>query len=647
MTLAVVALRVRTSEAPAARTYVGQESCMSSGCHATAYSATSDYQGADAFRQTLHQKIHFRPNPETVVIEKYFAGDSTLRVTLASLPVPGSDTLIINLSKSDDGRDYFAQMRFSNNGDTTTRMKIAYTYGGHGWIQRFLVEVNGSLYVLPFQYVLPAYKERSDTSNAFYYLDLNRWFAQDPSTGLGQFFRFNTNRFRAQAWDKECSFCHVNGFGLAKRISGGDTSFVADWAGRGEDSIMQDRNILIGCESCHGPGSDHVTAPSKSNIFSPGSLAGTREATDVKLDLCNACHTRVRSTAGTYKFPYDEATETQWLPGERITSFYRHPFNDAGLWPDRVTANAHHQSGQDYWRSKPYAAHVFTNGCWDCHSVHANGRNGLPYQLKKNYYSTQDGVGCLECHGSNGSLRTPPLEDMSQMGLRNGRTVNTHTQHEAKSSACVNCHFTKTATISFVELPRKPYFEFSQHDFRVIRPSATLEYANTPTIGMMNTCAASCHRNGRGGRNNADSMPAAPAFGILDRNVVVWTEDTDVALADSLWRHYQTMFGLSTSERQGDAGALGASIISVAPNPSSSNVSVRFSIPRRVSISLDVFDARGRLVRTLSRGSYDAGLYIERWKGVDETGAPVQSGTYYVRMRAGIATSTSVVEIIR
>ncbi|MBC8144939.1 MAG: hypothetical protein H7X80_05085, partial [bacterium] len=173
--LTTVAIQVRTTEAPAERIYVGQESCMSSGCHAGAYSASSDYQGADAFRQTLHQKIHLRPNPETVVIEKYFAGDSVLRAYVPQIPVPGNDTLMIHLSKSADGREYYAQMRFSNNGDSTPRMKIAYTYGGYGWIQRFLVEINGAFYVLPFQYALPAYKERSDTSKGFYYLDLVRW----------------------------------------------------------------------------------------------------------------------------------------------------------------------------------------------------------------------------------------------------------------------------------------------------------------------------------------------------------------------------------------------------------------------------------------------------------------------------------------
>lgn len=644
----VFATQVRTTEAPAERTYVGQQSCVTSGCHAGAYSPTSDYQGADAFRQTIHQKIHLRPNPETVVIEKYFAGDSTLRAFLPQIPVPGYDTLLISLSKSEDGREYYAQMRFSNGGDSTPRMKIAYTYGGNGWIQRFLVEINGSFYVLPFQYSLPAYKERSDTSTAFYYLDFVRWFQLDGSTGTGRFFQFNTNRFRSQAWDKDCAFCHVNGFDIATRVVGQDTSWLATWAGRSEDSLTQDQNILVGCESCHGPGSEHITGPTAENIFSPGRLPMTREATDIKLDVCNSCHTRVRSNpTGMYKYPYDEVNRRPWMPGERIEPYFRHPFNDAQFWPDRVTSYAHHQSGQDFWRGTPYEKHVFADGCWDCHTVHASGPNGLPYQLKKNFFSMQDGVGCLECHGSSGPARTPMLEDMSKLAQRNGRAVNAHTQHDVKSSACVFCHFTKAASISFVDLPRKPLYEFSQHDFRVIRPNATRQYMDNLATGMLNTCAAGCHRNGRGSRNAWDSMPAAPSFGINDRALGIWKEGTDIALADSLWKHYQLMYPQYLSvPRDGEATGVNLAILSVAPNPTAGAATIRFSVPDWAEVALEVFDARGKMVRTLVSGTNAAGAYTATWDGVDELGDPVDSGVYFARLRSGKRSVSAKLEVV-
>src|SRR5512133_2602985 len=163
---AVLGARLTSSPPPPERTYVGAETCMRS-CHAGAFHDSSDYTGAAAFRQTMHQRIHLRPSPETVVIEKYFAGDSVLKAYMAFAPIPGQDTLLIELSKSADGRDYFVQMRISNQpADTTPRMKVAYTYGGNGWIQRFLVEVDGSFYIITCQYVLPGYRNRSAEGGA-------------------------------------------------------------------------------------------------------------------------------------------------------------------------------------------------------------------------------------------------------------------------------------------------------------------------------------------------------------------------------------------------------------------------------------------------------------------------------------------------
>lgn len=646
--IAGLAASVETHEAPAERNYVGQATCL--GCHAGAYSPTSDYQGAAAFSQTLHQKIHLRPNPETVVIEKYFSGDSVLRY-LTTLPIAGSDTLLIHLSKSDDGREYFAQMRFSGpGGDSTPRMKIAYTYGGYGWIQRFLVEIDGSFHVLPFQYVLPAYRERSDTTRTFVYLDLFRWFETDENTGLGRFFRFGTNRFTSQSWDRACSFCHVNGFGLARRITpANDTAYYASWVGRGDDSLLQDENIRIGCESCHGPGSDHAATPTKTNIFSPGTLSRTREATDLKLDVCNACHTRVKSKPnGVYTFPYDETANRPWTPGERVSAYFRHPFTDAQFWPDRVTSFAHHQSGQDFWRGDPYEKHVFADGCWDCHAVHSNGAPGMPYQLRRNYYSTTDGEGCLECHGSSAPTRTPAMEDLTTVVTFNGRVVNAHSMHEAASSACVNCHFTKAATISFANLPRKPYFEFSQHDFRVVRPIATRQYSEGINKGMINTCAASCHRNGRGSRNTPDSLPAAPSFGITDRSIDFWREPTDLELADSLWFHYQRMYArYLSSVRDGDAQRATLAIVGVSPNPTRDATTIRYSLPRRADVTLEILDNRGRLVRTLVRATHDAGTYAESWTTIDELGAPVAAGIYHARLRTGRTVVTGKLTVLR
>jgi hypothetical protein len=630
----------------AERSYVGQETCMSSGCHATAYHDSSDYQGAEAFRATLHQKIHFRPTPETVVMDHYFEGDSTLRLVLPQVPTPGSDTLLIDFWKSDDGSEYWTQMRISGGGDVTPPMKIEYTYGGYGWAQRYLVRVDDNFHVLPFQYALPAYGEHSDTSDAYAFTDLNRWLT--ISSGVASFIDQSSGTFRGFSYDRDCAACHVNGFNLAVEERGFEKLYSATWVGRAEgDSALTDQNMRVGCESCHGPGSEHAAAPSKQNIISPASWPSTREGTDLKLDLCNGCHTRGHSTGGAFHYAFDETSWRPYVPGQPLTPFYRLQYGDMVTWPDRVTSFAHHQKGQDYWRSKHYASHVFQNGCWDCHTVHTNGRDGLPYQLKENYYALSDGEGCLTCHGAAGAQMTPPLENMALTGVRDGRTINLHTQHTLAASQCVDCHFPRTATISAIDLPRKPAHELTQHDFRVRPPSMTLEYSND-FLGMMNTCAASCHRNGRGSRNFADSTPVAPSFGILDRNLGGWKEASDLALADTLWRYYQIMYEKYVrASIESSTPAIASKITSIAPNPVGRETRISFTVASSGDVALDVFDTRGRFLRSLAGGRHPAGAYSVIWDATTGSGSAVSSGVYVVRLRVGAVTASCNVIVER
>jgi hypothetical protein len=623
------------TEGTAERTYVGQESCMSAGCHAGPHGDGSIYAGAEPFRETFHQKIHRRPTPETVVLDSYFENDSVVNYYVTQVAIAGKDTLKVEFSKGAGPTDYFIQMRFSEGGDSTARMRVEYTYGGAGWLERYLVKIDDSYYVMPFQYKLPAYAERSDSGGAFFFLDLNKWFSFDASTGEMKFFKPNTNQFRAQSWDRNCSACHVNGFDIATvvRNGGADTAFKALWVGRVEgDSALQDQNISIGCESCHGPGSEHLSNPIASTIISPKRWGTSREATDLKLDLCNQCHIRVKSTGRIYNYPYDDSLKRPYIPGTPLSAYYDDIHADMNHWPDN-SAYAHHQSGQDFLVSKPYAAHVFNDGCWSCHTTHTNGKNGLPYQLRENYFSMNDGEGCLTCHGSAGPSRTPALVDMSLTETRGSVAFNLHTQHPASVSQCVNCHFTKTASIGFVDLPRHRLYEFSSHHFRVIRPSLTRAYRNGGFVGMMNTCAESCHRNGRGSRNSAPTEPIATDYGISDPSYGNWKEPTDIALADSLWYHYQRMYSQYVGAVRlpgNDVGTTG--LLSTAPNPMSSSTTVRFDLARRAAISLEVFDINGDPVRLLAAGEHAAGSYSQQWDGGDEMGAAVPNGTYIVRL---------------
>ena len=57
-------------------------------------------------------------------------------------------------------------------------------------------------------------------------------------------------------------------------------------------------------------------------------------------------------------------------------------------------------------------------------------------------------------------------------------------------------------------------------------------------------------------------------------------------------------------------------------------------------MTVQVFDYRGRLVRTLLRDEVGVGPHEITWNGRDNQGARVSSGIYFYRIQAGDFTST-------
>jgi hypothetical protein len=79
-----------------------------------------------------------------------------------------------------------------------------------------------------------------------------------------------------------------------------------------------------------------------------------------------------------------------------------------------------------------------------------------------------------------------------------------------------------------------------------------------------------------------------------------------------------------------------------APNPFNPSTTIQFSVPegKAGTVSLKVYDVRGRLVRSLVDATKDAGTYTVFWDGTNENGQKVSSGVYFYRMTAGSFTQT-------
>ncbi len=70
------------------------------------------------------------------------------------------------------------------------------------------------------------------------------------------------------------------------------------------------------------------------------------------------------------------------------------------------------------------------------------------------------------------------------------------------------------------------------------------------------------------------------------------------------------------------------------PNPFNPSTQIRFSVPQAGHVSLDVFDAAGRHVRTLVNDTRAASQYTINWDGRNDTGAVAAAGVYLYRLEA-------------
>lgn len=71
------------------------------------------------------------------------------------------------------------------------------------------------------------------------------------------------------------------------------------------------------------------------------------------------------------------------------------------------------------------------------------------------------------------------------------------------------------------------------------------------------------------------------------------------------------------------------------PNPARSSTRWSYELPQAARVRVDIFDAVGRHVRTVTDGERDAGANDIEWDLHDDRGAQAASGIYFVRASLG------------
>ena len=92
----------------------------------------------------------------------------------------------------------------------------------------------------------------------------------------------------------------------------------------------------------------------------------------------------------------------------------------------------------------------------------------------------------------------------------------------------------------------------------------------------------------------------------------------------------------------GGAIEKGGFALNAYPNPARGGTEVIFMLPRRVEVSLDLYNLSGRRIRTLAQGIQEAGGHILIWEA-----HTVPAGVYFLRLQAGNESLTKRIVIVR
>jgi hypothetical protein len=83
------------------------------------------------------------------------------------------------------------------------------------------------------------------------------------------------------------------------------------------------------------------------------------------------------------------------------------------------------------------------------------------------------------------------------------------------------------------------------------------------------------------------------------------------------------------------------------PNPFNPATSISFGLKDTGHVSLNIYDAAGRLVKVLVDSDRSAGNYTEHWDGITGSGTRAASGVYFYRLNAGTFIETKKMILLK
>ncbi len=144
------------------------------------------------------------------------------------------------------------------------------------------------------------------------------------------------------------------------------------------------------------------------------------------------------------------------------------------------------------------------------------------------------------------------------------------------------------------------------------------------------------------------SDPASPAevgfadCGPLEDDVVV-DPPFVYALSNGLMKF--RVDALATGVRS--EPAMGLRLDPCSPNPFNPTTSIRWFVDSTRQVSVEIYNVRGTLIRTLASRIMTAGQHSATWDGRDDQGRGVASGVYFCRLSNGVRSVTQKLTLLK
>lgn len=316
-------------------------------------------------------------------------------------------------------------------GSGSTSYDVALTYGGMLSKQHYLTRIrNGdgsfSYYLLPLQLNTAG----DDGANAF-----QDWRWRDYRSS--DWYDVATSKLiepdAGRSFDAQCAGCHLTGMRLSGTSqSGWNAHAVGDLSGDFDyDGDGRREEINIGCESCHGPASEHLEAKVRGvNIVSPSLLTPERE-----LMLCGRCHSRAQGHGGGGSEAPLSADGEMPRPGlrrsELASEYVARVDGDASDFYPSGDSRAQHAQYSDFLRTTMHRNGSVLMTCTSCHDAHGSDENA--HELRR---AADDNTACTGCHSAD-----------KYVNPRQHVEAATKFVHDGSSDAdfvCTRCHMVRT-----------------------------------------------------------------------------------------------------------------------------------------------------------------------------------------------------------